>query len=159
MNRVVYWRRRLHRRDHESFARFSRLFLGPSYSITIENGGGTRPSGLGNASKSWRFNSGNACAGLSWGISDPADLRWVGARVTPQPVASFAQPLRIHQPAARSIPRSFIGGSEAGFQPVADMARRSGWSLFYIDSGHDPMITHPKELAEILLEIVSAQRL
>lgn len=88
-----------------------------------------------------------------WGISDPLDQVWVLSHVTPQPVAAFAQPLRVGQPVAKSVPRSFILSSESGFDGVADMARESGWGLFHIDTGHDPMITKPTELAEILLQI------
>ena len=88
-----------------------------------------------------------------WGISDPSDLAWVLLRVTPQPVAAFSQPIRVGRPEAKSIPRSFIGSSESGFDSVAEMAEKAGWGLFHIDTGHDPMITKPEELSEILLQI------
>ncbi len=91
--------------------------------------------------------------GRRWGITDAADLAWVGARVTPQPAASFAQPVRLGRPEARELPRSFVGSSEAGFEAVADRARAAGWTMYHIDSGHDSMITHPEELADILLKI------
>jgi len=90
-----------------------------------------------------------------WGISDPSDLAWVLSRVTPQPVAAFAQPVRTGRSEAQLIPRCFIGSSESGFDSVAEMARKAGWGLFQIDTGHDPMITKPEELAEILLQIAS----
>ena len=59
----------------------------------------------------------------------------------------------IENPAARDIPRSFISGQEAGFQPVAERVRAAGWDTYHLDSGHDPMISHPRELADILLRI------
>jgi len=88
-----------------------------------------------------------------WGISDPLDQAWVLARVTPQPVAAFAQPLRAGGSPAKTIPRSFILSSESGFDSVAEQARQAGRGLYLMDTGHDPMITQPKQLAEILLEI------
>jgi pimeloyl-ACP methyl ester carboxylesterase len=88
-----------------------------------------------------------------WGISDSADQEWVLARLTPQPVAAFGQPLPVRRPEVRSIPRSFILSSGSGFEPVAALARKSGWGLFQIDTGHDPMVTRPRELADILLQI------
>jgi pimeloyl-ACP methyl ester carboxylesterase len=91
--------------------------------------------------------------GQRWGISDPADQEWVLARLTPQPLAAFAQPLSVCRPEARSIPRSFILSNESGFGPVAELARQSGWEIFQMDTGHDPMITQPRELADILLQI------
>ena len=91
--------------------------------------------------------------GRRWGIDDPADLAWVGARVTPHPAASFLQPVGLGRPEAKSVPRSFVGSSEAGFDSVAERVKAAGWSTYHIDSGHDPMITHAEELAAILLEI------
>ena len=91
--------------------------------------------------------------GRRWGIPDAADREWMFSKVTPQPAAAMAGQVRIGNPAARSIPRSFIGGEEAGFQPVADRAREAGWGMYHLDSGHDPMVSHPRELAEILLGI------
>jgi pimeloyl-ACP methyl ester carboxylesterase len=57
-----------------------------------------------------------------WGISDSADQEWVLARLTPQPVAAFGQPLPVRRPEVRSIPRSFILSSGSGFEPVASSA-------------------------------------
>jgi pimeloyl-ACP methyl ester carboxylesterase len=91
--------------------------------------------------------------GRRWGIPDADDREWMFAKVTPQPAAAMAGPVHIGNPAARDISRSFIGGEEAGFQPVADRAREAGWGMYHLDSGHDPMVSHPRELAEILLGI------
>ena len=94
--------------------------------------------------------------GRRWGIPDAADREWMYSKVTPQPAAAMAGPVRIGNPAAQDIPRSFIGGEEAGFQSVADRAREAGWGMYHLDSGHDPMVSHPRELAEILLGIGAA---
>ena len=94
--------------------------------------------------------------GRRWGIPDAADREWMFDRVTPQPAAAMAGPVRIGNPAARDLPRSFIGGEEAGFEPVADRAREAGWGIYHLDSGHDPMVSHPRELAEILLGIAAS---
>ena len=74
-------------------------------------------------------------------------------RLCPQSVASFAQPLRLNRPEAEQIACSFILCGESGFDPVAEQARQSGWGLYRLDTGHDPMITKPQEVAEILLDI------
>lgn len=91
--------------------------------------------------------------GRRWGITDAADLAWVCSKVTPQPAAAFAQPVRLGRAEAKALARSFVGSSEAGFEPVAERAKADGWGIYHIDSGHDPMITNPEELAGILLEI------
>ena len=91
--------------------------------------------------------------GRRWGITDPEDLAWVGANVTPQPAAAMASPVRMGNPQAKAIPKSFVGGGESGFDSVAERAKQAGWGVYPVDSGHDTMITHARELADILLEI------
>jgi hypothetical protein len=88
-----------------------------------------------------------------WAIADPEDQSWMLPRLCPQSVASFAQPVRLGRAESQRIPRSFILSSESGFEPVAEQARKSGWGLHQLDTGHDPMITRPREVAEILLKI------
>ncbi|MCH2513108.1 MAG: alpha/beta hydrolase [Chloroflexi bacterium] len=93
--------------------------------------------------------------GRRWGITDPEDLAWVGANVTPQPAAAMASPVRMGNPKAAEIPKNFVGGGESGFDSVSERARQAGWGIYPVDSGHDTMITHAPELADILLEIGS----
>ena len=91
--------------------------------------------------------------GRRWGITDPDDLAWVGANVTPQPAAAMAGTVRMGNPKAAKIPKSFVGGGESGFDSVAERARQAGWGVYPVDSGHDTMISHAGELAEILPKI------
>ncbi len=88
-----------------------------------------------------------------WAIADPEDQSWVLPRLCPQSVASFGQALRMGNPEAQEISRSFILSSESGFDPVAERVRQSEWGLYQLDTGHDPMITKPREVAEFLLKI------
>ena len=88
-----------------------------------------------------------------WGITDPEDQSRVLPRLRPQSVASFAQPVRLGGSEALEISRSFILSRESGFDPVAERVRQSDWGLYQLDTGHDPMITKPREVAEILLRI------
>ena len=88
-----------------------------------------------------------------WSIADPEDQSWVLPRLCPQSVASFAQPVRLCRGEAQKIPRSFILCSESGFDQVAERAQQSDWGLYRLDTGHDPMITKPREVAQILLNI------
>ena len=94
--------------------------------------------------------------GQRWGITDPADQDWMFARVTPQPAAAMAAPVRISHPEAAAIPRSFVCGAEAGFRSVAERVEKEGWGIYHVDSGHDTMVSHPRELAEILVGIASS---
>ena len=91
--------------------------------------------------------------GRRWGITDAGDLAWVASKVTAQPASAFAQAVRIGGTDAKAIPRSFIGSSEAGFEAVGGRVKAAGWGMYHIDSGHDPMITNPEDLAGLLLKI------
>ena len=90
-----------------------------------------------------------------WGITDPSDQAFMLPRLAPQPTLTFAQPVRTGNPDAANLRREFILCSESGFEPVAERAAASGWGVHHIDTGHDPMITTPRELADILLATAS----
>ena len=91
--------------------------------------------------------------GRRWGITDPDDLAWVGANVTPQPAMAMASPVRIGNPDAVKIPKNFVGGGESGFDSVLERTRKAGWGVYPVASGHDTMVTHAEELTQILLKI------
>ena len=88
-----------------------------------------------------------------WAITDPADQAFMLPRLSPQPTQTFAQPVRTGNPLAARLRREFVLCSESGFEPVAARATVAGWGVHHIDTGHDPMITAPAELAAILLGI------
>jgi pimeloyl-ACP methyl ester carboxylesterase len=92
-----------------------------------------------------------------YGISDPEDLIWLASRLTPQPLKAISDPL----PATGvgdldSIPRTFIyctenNGAASHFGRFAEAFRhRPGWSYAELPTGHDAMITMPKEVAGLL---------
>jgi len=88
-----------------------------------------------------------------WGISDPDDLAWTLANVCPQPATTMASPVHMGNPMAAKIPKNFVGGGESGFDSVAERTRDAGWGVYPVASGHDTMITHAEELAQILINI------
>lgn len=90
-----------------------------------------------------------------WAITDPADQAFVLPRLSPQPTLTFAQPVRIGTPEAANLQREFILCSESGFEPVAQRAAANGWGVHHIDTGHDPMITEPVQLTDILHSIAA----
>ena len=90
-----------------------------------------------------------------WAITDPSDQAFMLPRLAPQPTLTFAQPVRTGNPEATKLRREFILCSESGFEPVAERAASAGWGVHHIDTGHDPMVTTPRELADVLLSIAS----
>lgn len=87
-----------------------------------------------------------------FGVTDPEDVAWLRSMLSDQPVRCLQEPVRLDNPAARTIPRTHIhcvGGQPAGTTrrpvPADDRVRE-------LPTGHDCMITMPIELVELLLE-------
>ena len=99
-----------------------------------------------------------------YGVTIEPDLSWVRSKVTPQPLKTFEQPLHLKNPAIVSAkPRTHIDCTGGGFffslmrHILARRAlppREAGWRLRQLPTGHDAMITMPRELADVLLEVV-----
>jgi pimeloyl-ACP methyl ester carboxylesterase len=89
-----------------------------------------------------------------FGVSDPADVAWMEARLTDQPWKAMTQPVRIASDISRDVPHTFILCSRAKhFEAAADRARQRGFKHREMQSaGHDAMITQPDLLAKLLLE-------
>jgi len=87
-----------------------------------------------------------------FGVTDPEDVAWLRSMLSDQPVRCLTEPVRLDDPAARTIPRTHIhcvGGRPAGItrRPVP-----AGERVRELPTGHDCMITMPVELAGLLLE-------
>jgi pimeloyl-ACP methyl ester carboxylesterase len=101
-----------------------------------------------------------------YGVKTEPDRSWVLAQVTPQPLKTLEQPLHLQHPAIVSAtPRTHIEcGSVVSLRlqhllahllaPGALPPREAGWRLRQLPTGHDAMITMPRELADLLLEVV-----
>ena len=88
-----------------------------------------------------------------------ADVAWASGRRRPQPIKTFEQPLRLAGNGAPP-PRSYIYCQRCApadvFRQFADRAQReSGWRYFEIDASHNPHITAPHALLDLLTQIVS----
>jgi hypothetical protein len=96
----------------------------------------------------------------AWKVTDEADLRWVLPRLVPTPFRHFTQPLRADNPAAAALPRAYVrctGFPHPVFDRHAEIARtEAGWRCRELASPHLPYITHPRELADVLLELAQS---
>ena len=111
----------------------------------------------------WRIDSRG-----TYGVTTEPDRSWVLSKVTPQPLKTLEQPLHLKNPAIVSAkPRTHIDCTGSGFffllmqrilaqilAPRALPPREAGWRLRQLPTGHDAMITMPRELADLLLEVV-----
>jgi pimeloyl-ACP methyl ester carboxylesterase len=92
-----------------------------------------------------------------WRVTEERDVQWVLPRLRPTPFAHFSEAVRRKNSAAEKIPRVFIRTQwpHPGFDRHAAHAREAeGWRFLEIGSSHLPFITHPDELANLLLETI-----
>ncbi|MEQ3549455.1 alpha/beta fold hydrolase [Pseudonocardia nematodicida] len=90
------------------------------------------------------------------GVTDPADLAWLTARLTPHPWRAFTEPLAVTG-AHTGVPATFVECTDwmRVFRPHAERARAAGWPVHEIATGHEAMVTAPDELARILGEVLA----
>jgi pimeloyl-ACP methyl ester carboxylesterase len=91
---------------------------------------------------------------------DPADRDWLLAKLVPQPLATYTQPIRLGNPAAAEVPRTFVScteGKEAGdvFAHTASQLRSDpGWHYRELTNNHLAPINAPQATAEVLLSLI-----
>jgi pimeloyl-ACP methyl ester carboxylesterase len=93
---------------------------------------------------------------------DPADLEWLLARLVPQPIATWTQPIRLANPAAAAVPRAFVfcteGKGSAAEDPFVRNAERAksapDWQYRELADNHLAHINAPQATAEVLLSLV-----
>ncbi|MDI1428286.1 alpha/beta hydrolase [Polyangium sorediatum] len=101
------------------------------------------------------------------GIDDPADRAWVGPRLTPHPMKCLEEPIVLAHGEPR-MPRAYVHGTAREdliaflkADPIAhfvEKARADGFAFYELAAGLFPMISHPKELAEVLERIAASAR-
>ncbi len=93
-----------------------------------------------------------------WGVNDAADVQWMLARLVPTPLAHFKEPAQLVNLARETLVRTYIRCLKfphVGFDRHAAMARgTAGWRYRELPAPHHPAITHPREVAALLLEAV-----
>jgi pimeloyl-ACP methyl ester carboxylesterase len=108
-----------------------------------------------------RFEELTRTQGDGWRLPSLAERsmsRGVNVKTTAHPFQSMVQPLFLKNPAAASVPRTFIYCTESGWSaehiaPLAVRARAEGWDYYELATDHMAMVNMPKELTDILLEI------
>ena len=86
-----------------------------------------------------------------------ADADWVERRQTPQPGGVYDDPLSFDADRWAALPRTFLDCTTPAL-PTIDPSRRlvrsrPGWEVVELDTGHDPMISAPVDLAAVLLTV------
>ena len=86
--------------------------------------------------------------------TSPEDLAWTGPRRVMQPRTAFEQPVRLTGALDR-VPRTYVYALRAGpgdtFRQFAERAQgEAGWRYEELDATHNPHITAPDLLADLL---------
>ena len=86
-----------------------------------------------------------------------ADRKWCETRRVPQPLKTFEQPLKLS--GELTLPRHYIYCTRIApgdrFRQFYERAQREGWGAYAIDSSHNPHITCPNVLADLLHKIAA----
>jgi len=88
---------------------------------------------------------------------DGADREWVNRRQTPQPFRVYQEALRFDPDLVWAVPHGFIDCTRPALATIAVARQRvrsePGWTVHELATGHDPMVSAPRELAQLLLSI------
>lgn len=97
--------------------------------------------------------------GIPWQVPPPAGY----PRLTPHPLKTFTQPIRVTNPAAAVLPHTFIHCTResdplvvTSIAEAAGRAKKKGWHCVELPANHMPMDTMPQDLARLLIDL--AQR-
>jgi hypothetical protein len=85
-----------------------------------------------------------------FGVINPDDITWMNSRLCPMPWHTHDQPLRITNPKAKRLPKSYICCSEFGNALFKAQKSLGEWDYHELMKGHDVMITAPTELVRLL---------
>ncbi|MGW0810284.1 alpha/beta fold hydrolase [Nonomuraea sp. NPDC002799] len=100
-----------------------------------------------------RTSAGNqvpAPAPAMFGITDPDDVAWLTPRLRPQPLRTFTETTRLSG-AINRIPGTGIYCRPQTYA-FDQFAAAIGYRTIVLDGPHDVMLTHPQDLARLLLE-------
>jgi hypothetical protein len=90
----------------------------------------------------------------SYRVGDPEVLKWLEARLTPQPAGTYTEKLVLRNPIGNGVPKVYVDCNASPYPPLANLKKtlksEPGWIWTELNTHHDPMITEPKLLADFL---------
>jgi pimeloyl-ACP methyl ester carboxylesterase len=91
-----------------------------------------------------------------FGLSDPEQIAWVDRRMTPMPLRVYDTPLVLKGKPGGNHPKHFIRCTTPALPNIeasAQYAKKNGWKYSELATGHDAMVSMPKEVADMLLAV------
>jgi len=93
-----------------------------------------------------------------FGVTDSVKAKWVNERLTPQPFNSFISKLILRHPLGNNIPLVYIACIKPALPVLEKISKeaqkKSLWTYYTLNTGHDAMITVPNELSGLLDKII-----
>jgi pimeloyl-ACP methyl ester carboxylesterase len=91
-----------------------------------------------------------------FGIRDAADARWVKSKLTPQPVRPWRDAVQLSSPDGVKQSYIYCDWPNNGYAGTAARVRSDpAWQYRELKTGHDAMVTAPRELADVLMELAA----
>lgn len=94
--------------------------------------------------------------------TDTVSTQWVSKHLTPHPLKTWLDQLTLKNGGSTGMPRSYIhcngpAMESASFPAIyAELSALSDWDTYTLATGHDAMVTAPKELATLLMQIAGS---
>jgi pimeloyl-ACP methyl ester carboxylesterase len=93
---------------------------------------------------------------MTFNVTDERDIAWMKSRLGDHPTKTLTQPVEFAADAYAKIAKTYIRCTTASvFVEAGERAKRQGFRYKeLLSAGHDAMITQPKELVSLFLEVV-----
>jgi pimeloyl-ACP methyl ester carboxylesterase len=90
------------------------------------------------------------------GVVDPDDIAWLESLFVPHPWRTYTDAVTI-APAGAQVAGAFVECVDwlRVFKPHRGRAEARGWPVRELHAGHEAMVTEPRALANVLLELAS----
>ena len=89
-----------------------------------------------------------------FGVTDETDVRWLTEKDTPHPYKTFQDPIYFDPTVVEAIPRTYIQCIGDDPPPVEPPSFTAGMRYRTLATGHAANVIAPKELPELLLEVL-----
>lgn len=107
----------------------------------------------------WRIPAGPPFDAAGFGIEDPADQAWFDRRMTPHPLAAFADPIPLTGAWEKVPSKTYIRCEQFqiahGEPTIAKVEADPTWKSERWDCGHSPHITDPDRVVEAIAAVIA----